>query len=419
MAPRPIYPTLTFKEGDSTSHIPVTDAAREARSSRRVFAVVVFLLFSSGWATNHFSTMVAVLRDQEHFSALVVNGAFGIYALGLVPCLLLGGIFADRYGPRFVVLTGATAAAVGNLVLLLGQTPAGLFLGRFVIGLGVGLVISAGTAWAAQLRGANGAVLAGIVLSAGFAIGPIVSGALAYGLPSAQAMSVPFIVAIVLSSLAVLATASLGRPAAAALSPAGAVSQPSEPVAGGEVRRALVTSIPMALWVFSTAAIALVTLTERVGTWFDAGVLLPGFAAFLVFAAALVGQTLARRFGWGPISGVVGALIAAVGLIFAALSANIASLWIFIVAAVLLGIAYGLCLREGLMDVETYTPPARRGTTLGVYYVFTYLGFALPVLLEWMRPATGTVLPLLILGGLAVVSAVLRALQMRSGVLDR
>src|SRR5699024_1733240 len=175
---------------------------------------------------------------------------------------------------------------------------------------------------------------------------------LAYGLPSAQAMSVPFIVAIVLSSLAVLATASLGRPAAAALSPAGAVSQPSEPVAGGEVRRALVTSIPMALRVFSTAAIALVTLTERVGTWFDAGVLLPGFAAFLVFAAALVGQTLARRFGWGAISGVVGALIAAVALIFGALSANIAAVWVAICVAVLLGSASVLCLQHGLMAVE-------------------------------------------------------------------
>src|SRR5690625_7284554 len=108
--------------------------------------------------------MVAVLRDQEHFSALVVNGAFGIYALGLVPCLLLGGIFADRDGPRLVVLTGATAAAVGNLVLLLGQTPAGLCLGRFGVGLRVGLGVRAGTAWAATLRGARGAVVAGGVL---------------------------------------------------------------------------------------------------------------------------------------------------------------------------------------------------------------------------------------------------------------
>ena len=412
-------PAETTVDKTSTPRAPnVSPGASDNRPGQVVFTVVVLLLFSAGWATNHFSTMVAVLRDQENFSPLIVNGAFGIYALGLVPCLLVGGMLADRFGARSVVLTGATAAAVGNMMLLLWQTTGGLFLGRFIIGLGVGLGISAGTAWAGTLRGAHGVVLAGIVLSAGFAVGPIVSGVLAYLLPTTSAVSVPFIVTIVLSMFAVVAALFVRDQHQRNVSST-SIMNATESQQAGSMRRALATSIPMALWVFSTAAIALITLTERVGSQLDMGVLFPGLAALLAFTAALVAQTLGRRYGWGPRAGVAGALIGAAGLITAGLGAQTPPMWLFFGAVLLLGTAYGLRLREGLLDVEAYAPPARRGTTLGIFYIFTYLGFGLPVLLEWLLPVTGYVMPLIVLGVLAVVSALVRAFQLRTGVLDR
>ncbi|HEY4558895.1 MAG TPA: MFS transporter [Enteractinococcus sp.] len=389
-----------------------------SRSPRAVFVVATLLLFTAGWATNHFSTMVAVLRDQENFSTLVVNGAFGIYALGLVPCLLLGGLLADRFGARPVVLFGALAAAFGNFLLLLWQSTGGLFLGRFIIGLGVGLAISAGTAWAGTLRGAHGVVLAGIVLSAGFAVGPIVSGMLAYVLPPSGAISIPYMVTIGLSLLAIVAALLVSTRDSPPLSPDDVVHSDPTSEQGG-MGRALATSIPMALWVFSTAAIAMITLTERVGAQFDTGVLFPGFAALLAFTAALVAQALGRHFGWGPKAGIAGALFGAAGFILGGLGAATPPMWLFIGAVLLLGTSYGLCLREGLLDVEAYAPPARRGATLGIYYVFTYLGFALPVVLEWLLPVTGYTAPLLLLGALALASALIRALQLRTGVIDR
>lgn len=59
--------------------------------------------------------------------------------------------------------------------------------------------------------------------------------------------------------------------------------------------------------------------------------------------------------------------------------------------------------------------------TVGIYYVCTYLGFGLPLLLESLRPSVGTARPLLLLAGLAVTAAVLRSVQLRRErhVLDR
>src|SRR5699024_11251468 len=99
--------------------------------------------------------------------------AFGIYAIGMLPCLLLGGVCADRFGPRFIVLTGGIISALGNLLMLFVHEGAWLLAGRFIVGIGVGLVVSAGTAWAGHVRGASGVTLAGIILTLGFAVGPI------------------------------------------------------------------------------------------------------------------------------------------------------------------------------------------------------------------------------------------------------
>ncbi|MDN5826729.1 MAG: MFS transporter, partial [Corynebacterium casei] len=67
-----------------------------SRQSARVFLGVTLLLFTAGWAANHFSSVLVLIRDQEGVSSVMVNAAFGIYALGMLPCLLIGGMLADR-----------------------------------------------------------------------------------------------------------------------------------------------------------------------------------------------------------------------------------------------------------------------------------------------------------------------------------
>ena len=86
----------------------------------------------------------------------------------------------------------------------------------------------------------------------------------------------------------------------------------------------------------------------------------------------------------------------------------------FIVCALVLGTAYGLCLREGLLDLESLAPPASRGALTGIFYVGTYLGFGLPVLLVVIEPTMGPSLPLVILAAVAAVVAVVRFRRLRS-----
>ena len=54
----------------------------------------------------------------------------------------------------------------------------------------------------------------------------------------------------------------------------------------------------------------------------------------------------------------------------------------FAVCTVVLGCAYGLCLGQGLLDVERLAPLASRGVATGLFYVVSYSGFALPFVLN-------------------------------------
>lgn len=372
---------------------------------RAVLPAILTLLFATGWAANHFTALLPVLAQREGLGRTALDGAFGIYAVGLLPGLLGGGTLSDRWGRRPLLLTGAALAGVGNVALLCWHDQTGIFVGRLIVGAGVGVAMSTGTAWSADIGDGAGAVLAGVSLSAGFGCGPVISALLAQ-FASAPA-DVPFMVSAGLSAAAVLAGVVLARE----VSGRDASSEPDPADTGGgqSVMGALTTALPLAVWVFACATVAMVTMVERMHYRFN-GPLLPGAAAALTLTSGVVIQMVARRSGWGPRAGVAGAVAAAAGFGIAAVAGATPPLAVFGIVAVVLGIAYGLCLRQGLVDVESLSPPHLRGMLTGVFWAVTYLGFGLPVLLATLEPAVGITGPMILLCVLAAVVALMRGL---------
>ncbi len=376
---------------------------------RSVLPSVLFLLFATGWAANHFAALLPVFASSEGLSHQALDGAFGIYAVGLLPALLFGGSLSDRLGRRPLLLAGAAVAGLGNLSLLCWHDQAGIFIGRLIVGAGVGVAMSAGTAWSADIGGGSGSVLAGVSLSAGFGCGPLVSGLLAQFADAAT--YVPFIVTIALSATAVVVGVFVARVPVDGANQYQPIHTDKERAEhGGNAIVALSSALPMALWVFSCATVTIVTMAERMQYRFS-GPWVPGVAAAVTLTAGVGIQMVARRRGWRRSAGIVGAAVAALGFGAVVAAGENPSLAVFLLIAVVLGIAYGLCLREGLIDIETMSPPRLRGTLTGVFYVVTYLGFGLPVLLVAIKPAVGTVTPMLALAALAATAASVRAVQ--------
>src|SRR5437763_15067548 len=142
-----------------------------------------------GWGANQFAPLLLMYRAQLGLSATTVEATFGLYALGLIPGLLLGGPISDRHGRRRVMLPALIISVLGSLLLILGGwAPGWLFAGRLIAGVASGAAFSSGAAWIKELSGSARAANPGprratVAMTTGFAAGPLVAGLLAQWTP--------------------------------------------------------------------------------------------------------------------------------------------------------------------------------------------------------------------------------------------
>lgn len=370
------------------------------------------LLFVVAWGSNHFVPLLVVYRERLALSPLNLAVLFGVYAVGLVPGLLVGGPLSDRVGRRRVVLPASCVALCGSA--LLGFGAAGfpvLLVGRFVVGLGSGATFSAGTAWvqdlARSLPAGTGARRASVALSSGFGGGPLVTGVIAQWAPNP--MRLPYEVQGALLTAAIASVAFLRKTEdtdAGARFDAHPTSRPLR-LPPGFLRRVA----PIGPWVFAFPSIsfavlpAIVRAHARPGDWVGrwavayAGVV----TATTLFAGVLVQPILKSR---SPRAAALGALgSGTVGLVVGMVAASRRYPAGVLGAALLLGVGYGGTLLAGLRTVESMTTTHDRGYATGVFYVLAYLGFAAPVMQAVVARSWGDAPGLLVTAVVAAMTA--------------
>ena len=369
---------------------------------------VALAMFAVGWGANQFSPMLIVYRHTLGLGSAEIAGLFAIYAATLIPGLLAGGPLSDRFGRRACVLPFAALSPVATLLLILGPRDLALIAaGRALAGVCSGMVFGPATAWVQDLSGGSAlsARRAALALSAGFGIGPIVAAALAQWAP--HPLVVPYLPHLVLGVVALAAVWTVPDVRRAA-APGPAARRWTVPAAL-RTRAFWLTVAPAAPFVFGSVALAIVVLPEEVTSASTLSAAFAGLMTVLAFTAGIGVQPAARvladrndRLGIiaGTGAAAAGAAVSAVAV--AGPDRVLAGL-----GAVLLGLAYGLCLVCGLHQAEQLSGPTDRGAVLSCYYVLAYLGFSAPYMVDGLnevfgKPGTFAVL--------AVVAAVLTGL---------
>jgi len=338
---------------------------------------VELLLFAAGWGANHFSALLIVYRTKLGFSAAQLGALFGMYALGLVPGLIFAGRASDRRGRRALVLPASVGCLIGSGVLACGSRGfALLLLGRLLFGLAMGSVMSPGSVWLQELsaddRGPRRATLA---LSAGFGIGPLISGISAEFLP--LPMTLPYLVHIAVMGTALFLVRAVPETAGAVGQSRGAqVPNAPGPQLSRNALDLLVRQVAVAPWAFGLAAITMVIVPGLLRPYVERPVL---FSAFLIATTLMAGvsiQPFTTRFGrradlWGLALGALGAVLVTFAV-------SVHSAVLALVVAPLVGAGYGLVMTNGLREIAGGVAPQERGLAVGIYYVLTYVGFALP-----------------------------------------
>jgi MFS family permease len=372
------------------------------------FGAVLVVLFATGWVANHFVALMPVISTRQHLSTATIDGTFGIYAVGLLPGLLIGGRASDALGRQAVALAGSATGVVGTVAMLVSQQADVLLVGRFIVGVGVGLAMTSGTAWASDLKGSAGAATAGAVMIAGFAIGPFAAGVIAAA--GEPGIRVSFVVAAVMVVAAMVITIVAVQRTDVVLAAAARDSEQSTPRAKGS-SRALSWALPLAPWVFASATLGFVAIPARVHTGLAAS-MAAGIATLLVNGSSGVIQVIARAGKWGPRAGTAGAVLAALGYALTALAPPTMTVALSLPLLLVLGCASGLALREGLIDLEAAAPQHVRGALTGMFYALTYIGFGLPLLLTTVESDVSQAI-LAVMAALALAAAVDRAARLR------
>jgi predicted MFS family arabinose efflux permease len=350
-------------------------------------------MFAVGWGANQFSPMLIVYRHELRLTAGEVAGLFLVYALTLIPGLLIGGPASDRFGRRPVVWPFVALSPLATLLLVLEpRSLAMIAVGRALAGLCSGVVFGAATAWVQDVSPDEGpgkglsVRRSALALTGGFGLGPVVAAVLAQW--ARDPLVVPYLPHLVIGIAAAAVLA--GTPERSAERPGR--PQPAGrrwPPAALRTRRFWLAVAPGSPLVFGSVALAIVVLPEEVTS---ARTLSAGFAGLMTalsFAAGVAVQPFARRLPDMLAGAVAGLVCAAAGAAVGIAAVASADRVLAGAAALLLGLAYGLCLVSGLRQAEHMAGPDERGAVIACYYALAYLGFATPYLADGLGALAG------------------------------
>ncbi|MBT2523256.1 MFS transporter [Arthrobacter sp. ISL-28] len=122
-------------------------------------------------------------QAQLGFSAGTLTLIFAAYIAGLLLTLLIAGQLADRLGRKPVLIPGLVLAIVACLLFAIADSVLLLGLARFLTGIAVGVIVSAGMAAVVDLGGParkrQASLAASVAMVLGAGLGPLLAGTFA------------------------------------------------------------------------------------------------------------------------------------------------------------------------------------------------------------------------------------------------
>ena len=372
---------------------------------------VVLGMFLVACGANLFAPMVVVYQTTTSLGVLQTTFLFGIYALGIMVALFIGGPLSDSLGRRAIMRPAVLTTTVGSLVFLSGAGGAflPLLIGRLCAGAAVGLAMSSGAAWIKELSThlSVGAKRSSIALSAGFASAPGVAGIAAEFLPWPTV--VPYLLHIGLALIVVPLVWTVPEPRSTQ-----SASRRHSFVPTSLITPRYLPVVAYAPWVFGSATTAFVFLPAQLSEHLRHPVLVAGLCALLTMGSGVVIQQLAGRI---RVTSFHGMALAAVGmaLCLAVLAAAHHGWAVFLlpIAAIIMGSSYGIGMLSGLAETQAIADAEELGAATGVFYSLTYLGFFAPFILSLLGPAVGYSTAFVIGLTVAVATAVALRLHVR------
>lgn len=312
-------------------------------------------------------------QHEMGYSPGILTVVFAAYIAGLVVTLLVAGRAADRYGRKRVVVPGIMVALVSAVLFMTASSVAALIVARLLVGVAVGIVVSAGMAAVVDLGGESRrqmtSMLASIAMVFGAGLGPLLGG-IVYQVTDFPVVWV-FIVNVVL--LAVALVGYVGLPMDRPSSTGSGFLWPRPPSVPAQNRGHIFSGaavfgpgLTATSFVLSLGPSLLVLAVGNTSP------LLAGGTACLMFLAATGSQLVLTRLAVHRLFalGTASTVMAMIAVVLTLLTTNP---FLFVASAVLAGGGQGLGQLGGLRLIAQHVEGNRRAEANAALNISAYL----------------------------------------------
>lgn len=361
---------------------PAAGTVGDPQAQRWAYPMLIALLAVSLGVSGAPAPLYGLYQQRFDFAPITTTLVFAVYAVAALVAVLVAGQASDKYGRKPLLLGAVVTMVVGLLVFMTAQDVAALFVARALHGAAVGTAVVAGSAALLDLRPEHGARtghLTGVMFNVGMALTILAAATLAQFGPDPLVVpyaAVAVVVLVLMVGLVMMTETHEGRTGRAS----------------GRLRlqRPHVPAEIIADFRFAVLGV--------MASWSVLGVYLSLFPAYagqrtgihsLVFGGAVVAAMAAAaalsQAVAGPITPRVAAVVGdagtavALGLSVLALDSGHASL--VVLAAVGLGLMFGLGFGGSLRHLGQVVPASHRGQVMSAYYVLAYGAMAVPTIL--------------------------------------
>lgn len=352
------------------------DASAKGRSILLAASVVTAVFVLSNSAT----PLYMLWQRQFGFSSGMLTAIFAAYIVGLLVTLPVAGQLSDRLGRRPVLLPGLASALVACALFATAQSVGALLIGRFLTGVAVGVIVSAGMAAVVDVGGAalkrQASLAASVAMVLGAGLGPLAAGVVAQWthspMPITFAVEAGF---IVLAGMAVMTLPLKQRPqhpkprATVSASRFG-LHMPSIPAANREhLLQGVAVFAPGLTATSFVLALGPSLLSRLLGV---SSPLVAGLTACVMFLAATGVQFAARGVSVRAMfflscAATAAAMVSLLGAIYFASPA------LLVAAAILAGIGQGLGQLGGLTLISIHVREAHRAEAISLLNMGAYV----------------------------------------------
>jgi len=324
------------------------------------------------WASGAPTVVYPLYAEEWQLQPSVTTAIFAIYPIVLVPVLIVFGNLSDVIGRRAVILMGLGALTAGSVAFGLAPDLTWVFIGRALMGVGVGLSLSPATAAMVEFGGRDGARRASSATTAatatGLALATIVGGALVQYAPAPLHLSFWVLTAVT----AIVGGFAFLLPRHTRDEGAGAW-RPRLPRMPREERAAFTAGTLGISAAYAMGAIFLALgaqiardLVRSDNAFLDGAII--SLSAVTIGVVAVLARPLRPRAAvtLGPVLAIVGLGL----LIVAGLDHSLPA---FIASSLVAGAGYSLMFSGGLGLVTSSAPAHHRAAVISAAYVVGYL----------------------------------------------